>query len=319
MRVPLIIVMSMMAGCLEAKTGAADASGTGQADGADDSGRGIDGGGEPDTSAATDGVDVAEPAPIFRITTNAEASTVPPQTRVNLAAEDLPEGAVSHRWTVTQPEGSVSVFMPSPFVPTPTFELNVAGTYVFALEVLDGQGYVMGTARYTMVAVPVSDLHVSLTWRTPRDSDESDTGMAVGSDLDLHFLRTDLGGTWFDTRHDTFWDAPGPGVVAGPARATLDRDDTDGGGPENVNLTPLTEGRYEIGVHYWDDHDFGPAFATVRVYFRGQLVEEWADVELAPRSLWRSHGVDANGTVTRLGGGAPEITPNFEHPQYFQP
>lgn len=255
----------------------------------------------------------------FAIVTNAESETVIPQTSLHLTAEGLPEGAVGYRWSVIQPEGSASVFRPSASVLTPSFELNVAGTYTFILEVFDGEGQVVGTARYTMVVVPVSDLHISLTWNTPNDPDETNTGNNAGSDLDLHVLRTDLGGTWFDITHDTFWDSPSSGAPGAPQRPSLDRDDTDGAGPENANLASLSGATYAVGVHYWDDHDFGSSFATVRIYLRGQLVEEWSNVELEHRDFWHSHNIDADGTVTRVGHGAPVIEPNYNHSDYFQP
>lgn len=277
----------------------------------------------PDTGPDTEPPDSTGPeldtTRTFAIVTNAESGTVVPQTQVQLSAEGLPEGAVAYRWSVIQPEGSASVFRPSATVLTPSFELNVAGTYTFILEVFDGEGQVVGTARYTMFVVPVADLHISLTWHTPNDPDETNTGNNAGGDLDLHVLRTDLGGTWFDITHDTFWDSPSSGAPGAPQRPSLDRDDTDGAGPENANLTSLSGATYAVGVHYWDDHDFGSSFATVRIYLRGQLVEEWAHVELEHRDFWHSHNIDADGTVTRVGNGAPVIQPNYNHPDYFQP
>lgn len=254
----------------------------------------------------------------FGITANTSSATVIPQTMVQLSAEGLPEDAVGYRWSVVQPEGSVSVFRPSAFVLTPTFELNVAGTYTFILEVFDSEGRVLETTRYTMAAVPAADLHVSLTWHTPNDPDETNTGLNAGADLDLHVLRTDLGGDWFGVIHDTFWDSPAQGYLDGSPRPSLDRDDTDGAGPENANLATLTGGSYAVGIHYWDHHEFGSSFATIRIYLRGQLVEEWAGVELRDRDFWHSHNIDPNGVVTRVGN-APHIEPNVNPSDYFQP
>lgn len=273
----------------------------------------------PDTEAPDSTGPELDTTRTFAIVTNAESDTVVPQTQVQLSAEGLPEGAVGYRWSVIQPEGSLSVFRPSAFVLNPSFELNVAGTYTFILEVFDGEGRLVGTARYTMVVMPVSDLHISLTWNTPNDPDETNTGNNAGADLDLHVLRTDLGGTWFDITHDTFWDSPSGGAPTAPQRPSLDRDDTDGAGPENVNLTSLSGATYAVGVHYWDHHDFGSSFATVRIYLRGQLVEEWSHVELEHRDFWHSHNIDADGAVTRVGHGAPIIQPNFNPPDFFQP
>ncbi|HRE87993.1 MAG TPA: hypothetical protein PK095_02545 [Myxococcota bacterium] len=279
----------------------------------------------PDTTATQDTGDTSpslDTTPIvFSIVSSAESDTVVPQTRVYLSSQGLPDGAVAYRWSAIQPEGSVSTFQPSAFVANPTFELNVAGVYTFILEVLDGDGQVLGTARYTMSAVPVSDLHISLTWQTPNDPDETNTGNDAGSDLDLHLLRTDLGATWFDPAHDIFWDSPGGAAPDGSPRPSLDRDDTDGGGPENINFTSSGGGTYAVGVHYWASHGYGSSFATVRIYVRGQLVEEWANVELEDRELWHSHHIDMTGAdivVTRVGGGNPVIEV-YNPPDYFQP
>ena len=291
--------------------------------------------GVQDDTGLEDGtsLDSADTAPsldttpiVFSIVSGTASATVVPQTVVRLSSQGLPDGAIAYRWSVIQPEGSVSVFTPSAFVADPSFEMNVAGVYTFILEVLDGDGQVLGTARYTMSVVPVSDLHVSVTWRTPNDPDETDTGSAgnhrsAGSDLDLHLLRTDLGGTWFDIAHDTFWDSPGGAAPDGSPRPSLDRDDTDGGGPENINFTSPGGGTFAVGVHYWDAWGYGSAFATVRIYVRGQLVEEWANVELEDRELWHSHHIDMTGAdivVTRVGGGNPAIEV-YNPPDYFQP
>lgn len=329
----LVVLAFSVSACLEAREGTVgadsrlDTTTNPDADPADvdtvpDDGR-SDPDTDPDTGPDTEPPDSTGPAldttRTFAIVTNAESETVIPQTLVRLTADSLPEGAVGYRWSVIQPEGSASVFSPSAFVLNPSFELNVAGTYTFILEVLDGEGQVIGTARYTMVVVPVSELHISLTWHTPNDPDETNTGAYVGSDLDLHVLRTDLGGTWFDRTYDTFWDSPYGGDPNSPQRPSLDRDDTDGAGPENANLTSLSGATYAVGVHHWDDHDFGSSFATIRIYLRGQLVEEWSNVELEHRDFWHSHLIDSDGVVTRVGSGSPVIQPNYNHPDYFQP
>lgn len=274
--------------------------------------------------AETDSIDADSTEPGFGIVSNS-GPTVVPQTVVRLGAAGASSDA-TFRWSVDQPVGSVSLFMPSASSEAPTFELNVAGTYVFLLELLDGQGRVTASSSYTMLVVPVSALHVSLTWDTPGDPDQSDTGAEAGSDLDLHFLRTDLGGDWFDSTFDCFWSSPSPSVtVLDPALAnhnpTLDRDDTDGAGPENINLGVLSDGTFSIGVHYWFDHGFGNSFATIRVYLHGELIDEWAGVELTDRDLWHSHVFDATtGVLSRVQlDGAPVIQSNYTHPHFPQP
>jgi hypothetical protein len=177
-----------------------------------------------------------------------------------------------------------------------------------------------------MRAVPGSDLHISLTWRTPGDPDESDTGQGMGfsagSDVDLHLLRTDDGKAWFDWDDDCFWDGParswGERYSTDEMKPTLDRDDTDGAGPENINVPVLRPASLSVGVHSWNDWGYGKSFATVRIYLRGELIEEWAEVEIRNGDLWHSHTIDgATGAVTRVtlpGADTPNITPQYPIP-----
>ncbi|MCP4654752.1 MAG: hypothetical protein GY856_04950, partial [bacterium] len=99
---------------------------------------------------------------------------------------------------------------------------------------------------------------------------------------------------------------------------SLDLDDSDGAGPENLNLDKPQYGlAYTIGIHYWDDHGFGTSFATVRVYIADILVfqEEW--VELAQHDMWEVATIDwPSGAITPLVGadGGHEIVNDFTHP-----
>jgi hypothetical protein len=53
--------------------------------------------------------------------------------------------------------------------------------------------------------------------------------------------------------------------------ATLDRDDKDGWGPENINLfLPEQAVQYFVGVYYWSANGFGKSTPTVRIYLDGQ-------------------------------------------------
>jgi hypothetical protein len=142
-------------------------------------------------------------------------------------------------------------------------------------------------------------IQIELTWVTPGDPDPNDEGPDAGTNLDLHFAhpkaaRCDIDGDgvddpWFDTEWDTFWfdsaqppDSPAPGDYV----ASLDRDDSDGWGPENINAQLQDGDTYKFGVHYRDDHGYGPSLATVRVYVYSTLVYEVRDVSLVEGDLW---------------------------------
>jgi hypothetical protein len=282
--------------------------------------------GPADTSAQTRsdtpaplGEGDAEAPTLPLIISNFETSSVLPQSVAKLSVV-VPPGfgnVVRQQWSVDQPAGSVSRLMPATDAKSPSFELNVAGDYTFRVSLFDPYARVIGTASHVIRAVPESDLHISLTWHTPDDLDESDLGFrdgaAVGSDVDLHLLRTDGGATWFDHDDDCYWENPAPSWSASPRHnPRLDREDADGGGPETINVADLTASSLSVGVHYYNASGFGPVFATVRIYLRGELAEEWADVVLVDADLWHSHTIDgATGAIRRMTHGetdGPMIT-----------
>ena len=270
----------------------------------------------------------------------AEGDEVVPQTVLHLSGDESYPGCFEiekWEWSVEQPVGSQSVFVPSHTVPNPTFEANVAGSYLFVLDVWDGGGVRSCIpAAYEVLVIPCEAIHIELLWNTPEDTDESDTGPEVGSDLDLHFLHPwasgpdlDLDGEpdgWFDNLFDCFWHRPHPNWGSyDPAindDPGLDRDDTDGAGPENVNLDiPEENVTYRVGVHYFNDHGYGPSYATVRVYIYAYLVFEAPEVMLVDKDMWEVCTVDwPSGKVLPVvaDDGSNKITPQYENPYFFQ-
>ena len=87
-----------------------------------------------------------------------------------------------------------------------------------------------------------------------------------------------------------------PSVVDDPS---LDLDDTDGAGPENINLNqPLAGRTYRVGVHYWADYGAGATGATVRIYIHGELVHEAKIQSLKDCDLWDVAEIEwPSGTV----------------------
>ncbi|MGB0590396.1 MAG: hypothetical protein ACPGU1_12035 [Myxococcota bacterium] len=226
-----------------------------------------------------------------------EGAQVIPQTLLHLESEEANcEGqALQFKWSVAQPDGSVSLFLPSSTAPNPTFEANVAGEYSFELLSFGQDGELCTTPRRFLLSVlPTSTLHIELLWHTPGDPDESDEGPEAGADLDLHVTRIwpGVGPTpWFDVPFDCFWFNANPNwgsldpmVDDDPS---LDRDDTDGAGPENLNLNTTEEGAaYGIMVHAWHDHGYGDSLATIRIYVLGELLYEKSGVTLTHNEGW---------------------------------
>ena len=255
------------------------------------------------------------------------ASEVIPQTRLTLssAGSSSTQGEITRwEWSVLQPDGSLSQFLPSNTARAPTFTPNIVGTYIFRLDVYDAGGTKSCASAEKIVEVTSGDpLHVELLWRTPGDINESDEGtnpnFSAGSDADLHFLHPLAAGQFFDPQFDCYFKEPllewgPPGEVGNPS---LDRDDRDGGGPENLNVAAPEDGAlYTVGVHYYNDWGYGNTFATVRIYIYGTLRMQSPEVELRNASLWESHTIAwPSGTITPvLVDGLPKVTPGYPIP-----
>ena len=269
-----------------------------------------------------------------------EGEEVCPQTVLHLSGEGsvTSVGTIAkYQWEVVQPSGSTAKFVPTPSYPSPTFEANVAGQYTFRLTVWnDANQPSCNVAEAVVYAVPCEAVHVELLWSTPGDPNPDDEGPMVGSDLDLHFAhpnasQQDLDGDgqqdpWFDPTWDTFWFYPlqnWGGIASTDDNPSLDRDDVDGNGPENVNLDVPEDGAtYHVGVNYWDDHGFGTSFATVRVYVYAMLVAEWNNVTLVDHDLWWVGDIAwPSGQVTSKlpANGGYWLTHEYHHPLFYQP
>ena len=258
----------------------------------------------------------------------AEGADVLPLTTLHLsgAASTAPvAGALTYHWTVQQPAGSLRSLSPNPNVVAPTFTPAVSGPHTFCLTVRDAAGHPScSPACSTVQVVPEDGLHVELLWHTPSDPDETDTGPGAGSDLDLHVTHAlatgpDLdcdgaGDPWFHSSHDAYWanSAPSWGSAAPNAEddPTVDLDDTDGAGPELLSLGSPEAGvaGYLIGVHYWNDHGFGPVQARVRVFLGGTLAASFGSVTLSPLDMWTVGRVAFQASAT----AAPSITPCWQ-------
>ncbi len=269
----------------------------------------------------------------------AEGGEVIPQTVLHLYGDQsyAATGTIAKwDWSVDQPLGSQSVFIPSNTFPNPTFEVNVAGKYTFNLTVYDEQNVPScAPDTFEVVVIPDEAIHIELLWHTPEDPDETDEGPEAGSDLDLHFTHPWAGGPdldgdgqpdgWFDQPFDCFWfnahpewGSFDPSIDDNPG---LDRDDTDGAGPENINLNIPEDVLYKVGVHYWNDHGYGASYATVRVYIYSQLVFEVPDVKLVDSDMWEVCTVEwPSGKVQVVTdtAGQYKITPNYQNPFFFQ-
>ncbi len=159
--------------------------------------------------------------------------------------------------------------------------IDAAGFYMVALDVIDEDGTEScSPARAEVTAVDSGgggSLLVRLTWNTT-------------ADLDNHLLHESATG-WNDSAWDchyrnreTEWGA------------TLDIDDVDGFGPENISLSPVEPGvSYRIGAHVSDPHEAGATVATVRVSYSGTLVEEFETTLTTTGRFWDVAAVTIEG------------------------
>lgn len=201
------------------------------------------------------------------------------------------DGSISrYEWNIVQkPTNSTARFTPSATVAEPQLFLDLAGDYIVELRVFDDKGTEScgDQALINIRATPDEDIHIQLVWDTPTDIDQTD---ANGTDLDLHFLHPN--GQWNTPPYDVYWNNPnpssgwgGPDISDNPS---LDIDDTDGAGPENINLTDPESGiTYAVGVYYYASEGLGPSYATVRIFIRGTQQFEWRDMYMpTDQSFW---------------------------------
>jgi hypothetical protein len=130
---------------------------------------------------------------------------------------------------------------------------------------------------------------------------------------------------WFDQPFDCFWfnahpewGSFDPEIDDNPG---LDRDDTDGAGPENINLELPEAVTYRVGVHYWNDHGYGPAYATVRVWLTGALVWQSELTKLHDSDMWQVIAITWTGVPShpyQLSTEGAKITPDYQNPFFFQ-
>ena len=242
---------------------------------------------------------------------------------------------VDYKWSVEQPPEAQGVFSPSATAPHPTFNVTEAGEYTFMLEVTDNQERPSCfVAKKHLVAVPAQGIRVELEWHTPGEPKTKAPWQGKSGDLDLHFLHPwatghDLDGDgvpdgWFNKPFDCFWLNPypnwgsyDPGVDDNPH---LELDDTDGGGPEILNLPAAEDLVYRVGVHYWGHPRFSPAIATVRVHVNDLLAYTAEDVELNYKDMWSVCTIDMpSGKVLPIldDAGQYKISPQYHVPYFF--
>ncbi len=197
----------------------------------------------------------------------ADMDTVP-LVQIGWSGDGEDDGSiVSWHWQMLdQPDGS-SAAAPAPASSqSVTFTPDLVGTYLMRLTVEDDDG-MTDSCELTIFALG-EGLRVEIFWNPPEDP------MDI-TDVDLHLLHPSSP-AWFDQQGDCYysncvasagaalhWDVPGfPGDDP-----RLDIDDTNGFGPENINIDePVIGHQYKVGVHYFSDAGQGPSDVYVKIY-----------------------------------------------------
>lgn len=181
----------------------------------------------------------------------------------------------AYHWDIVSKPPDSTVVLTTPDARETSFQFNssgvfrrgldVAGTFVVRLVVTDSAGLdSTNDARVALSSVPGEDMVVQLTW-----DHES-------ADMDLHLVRD--GGATFTDNDCYFSNCKGSSGLnwgGGAVNPHLDVDDTDGFGPENINIARPNNGTYRVGVHYYAPHSSHVATAVnVKIFVRGGL---WAE------------------------------------------
>lgn len=240
-----------------------------------------------------------------------EVVTTVPLTPVEITATAEDDGTIARwQWTTTmQPDGSAARNPTPRTMPTTSFTPDIAGIYEVTVTATDDDG-MTGTCVTRVEAGNVDGLRVEMFWDTNR------------TDMDTHLLNPT--GTMWVGRDDCYYGncVGGPVLEWGVTGVTednprLDIDDTDGFGPENINIERPVPGTYRVAIHNYRGD--GPNRTTVRIYCGGSTTTPMATfgpVALRGGSddFWRVADVTIGPggcTITDLTGadGRPNISP----------
>lgn len=194
-----------------------------------------------------------------------------------------PGGIAAYEWSIVErPADSTATFSPNSTVANPSLFIDLAGRYKVQLRVYDQQNVPScEISEVVILATPNEDIHIQLVWDTD------------GTDVDLHFLHPN--GRWNASPYDCHWLNREPNwgsLNANNDNPSLDIDDVDGFGPENINLDNPESVNYRVGVHYYSDHFLGASNITVRIWVSSVLAFEFRNKFMTDGQFWDTATVD---------------------------
>lgn len=199
----------------------------------------------------------------------------------------------------------------------PSMWIPIAGHYVVRLTVRNASGIESGDTTESRVefdAVPGSAMHIQLVWDHP--TNDQDLHLVLQSpnqgstnichdDYDCYFSNcneTDINPVhWFTEA----------AASTGP-NPRLDRDDTNGLGPENINIDEPNVGTYRVYVHYWPGWSDGSSATvnTLRIYLNGILRFDQHRTMTASEQVWAVADILWIDDGSDLGGGTVSVYPS---------
>lgn len=203
------------------------------------------------------------------------------------------DAIAEYRWSMrSRPPGSSTTAQPAGAGLASVF-VDVAGTYELQLVVVDQDGLESEPEVFSFEGIPFEDIHVEVAW----DIDISD--------VDVHLINETAGGQFFQAPFDCYYANMNPdwGPAGSFGNPTLDLDDVNGYGPENINVVSPEDGvSYRVVVHYYSDDGLGGTNATVKIYLSGELKYEQVQFLNQTGRTWEVARVSwPNGTIQELG------------------
>jgi hypothetical protein len=186
------------------------------------------------------------------------------------AAATADDDDLTYEWSIVNGPVQSNAELIGDTLATAQIDVDVAGTYTVQLTVTGTDGLRSAPAQHSVLARPVEELYIALTW---------DKGNA---DLDLHVVPS--GGIFWSSDDLSFcstevdWGEDGSGTHSG--------DDDDGFGPETVAIS-VEETGYHIAVHYFEDNGGSEVEATLTVYLNGEP-HETITTTLVHNYFWRA-------------------------------
>ena len=189
-----------------------------------------------------------------------------------------------------------------------SFWVPLVGSYTVLLTVQNESGVKSGIteqAKVTFEAKPESMLHVQLTWDD------------ATNDQDLHLTHASAGGHFCSSQTDCFYtnkqplwfDFDDPGKGPNPR---LDIDDTNGLGPENINIDRPEPGTYRVFVHNYPKtgSPAAPTVDIVRIYVNGILSFSEQRVVTEYEQVWAAAEITWLEDDSEYGSAVVEAFPN---------